>query len=389
MGQRIPASTFELRDARPMIKVVGVMLAAALLLGTAVSGHCGETATANDTARFLAGLPPSPGSPLAALTKSALWQRHARHFDALFARKDDSSLRNIRGFSKREITHKDEALLYMFSGPDFLYATSFFPDAPTYVLSGLEPTGDIPNLQGLKPEAIDHTLQNLERSLRSLLSFSFFQTNDMRSELNKGPVFGTLPLLYVFMARSGKTILEATPIALDHNGNVGTPETGDAEGRISRASGSSVQGVKILFSDKRHAQQTLYYFSTDVSNEAPSRRGFLQFCYRLGAAVSFIKSASYLLHRDRFSEVRSFLLERSSLILQDDSGIPVAYFKSTEWRLQPFGNYIGPIPLFKQRYQASLARLFQKTHHAALDFGVGYRWHNSQSNLLIAVKQTN
>jgi len=198
-----------------MSKVVGVILAAALLVGTAVSARCGETATASDTARFLAGLPPSPGSPLGALTKSTLWQQHARLFDALFARKDNPSLRNIREFSKREITHKDEALLYMFSGPDFLYATSFFPDAPTYVLSGLEPTGDIPNLQGMKPQAIDNTLQNLERSLSSLLSFSFFQTNDMRSHLNRGPIFGTLPVLYVFMARSGKTILEATPIVLD------------------------------------------------------------------------------------------------------------------------------------------------------------------------------
>ena len=37
----------------------------------------------------------------------------------------------------------------MFSGPDFLYATSFFPNASTYVLAGLEPTGDIPQLTNL------------------------------------------------------------------------------------------------------------------------------------------------------------------------------------------------------------------------------------------------
>ena len=37
-------------------------------------------------------------------------------------------------------------MLYMFSGPDFLYATSFFPSASTYVLAGLEPVGDVPPL---------------------------------------------------------------------------------------------------------------------------------------------------------------------------------------------------------------------------------------------------
>src|SRR5580704_15579122 len=30
-----------------------------------------------------------------------------------------------------------------------------------------------------------------------------------------------------------------------------------------------------------------------------------------------------------------------------------------KWELQPFGNYVGPIPLFRNRYQASLARLFR------------------------------
>ena len=37
-------------------------------------------------------------------------------------------------------------MLYMFSGPDFLYATSFFPNASTYVLAGLEPVGAVPDL---------------------------------------------------------------------------------------------------------------------------------------------------------------------------------------------------------------------------------------------------
>ena len=45
-------------------------------------------------------------------------------------------------------------MLYMFSGPDFLYATSFFPNAATYVLAGLEPVGQIPDLIGLRGRTI-------------------------------------------------------------------------------------------------------------------------------------------------------------------------------------------------------------------------------------------
>jgi len=42
-----------------------------------------EAATADDTARFLAGLPLSSNSPLAAYTKDPVWQQHARYFDSI------------------------------------------------------------------------------------------------------------------------------------------------------------------------------------------------------------------------------------------------------------------------------------------------------------------
>jgi hypothetical protein len=35
-------------------------------------------------------------------------------------------------------------MFYMFSGPDFLYAQTFFPNADTYILCGIEPIGAIP-----------------------------------------------------------------------------------------------------------------------------------------------------------------------------------------------------------------------------------------------------
>ena len=49
------------------------------------------------------------------------------------------------------------------------------------------------------------------------------------------------------------------------------------------------------------------------------------------------------MHRANFSDVRSFLLEHTRLILQDDSGIPVNRFDQASWRLRPFGHYTGPL----------------------------------------------
>ena len=126
---------------------------AVLALNTAPA-RSSEGATANDTARFLAGLPPSSNSPLASYTKDPVWQQHARYFDSIFAREENAKLSKVREFSNKYLTDKHDTMLYMFSGPDFLYATSFFPNASTYVLAGLEPVGEIADLTALSPWAI-------------------------------------------------------------------------------------------------------------------------------------------------------------------------------------------------------------------------------------------
>jgi hypothetical protein len=376
------------------------MMAAALLAGmlalAAAPAWSADTATPDDTARFLAGLPPAPDSPLAALTKGPVWQQHARYFDSIFGREDSSALSKIRAFSGERLTDKHETMLYMFSGPDFLYATSFFPTASTYVLSGLEPVGEIPQLTALTHPTVERTLRNLESSLGSLLSFSFFITKNMKTQLHDGPVYGTLPILYVFLARTGKTIHDVSFVSLDEEGNFQAPTEAVAQDAAKnsaksaqiraaeRAARSAAKGVKIVFSEGARPNQTLYYFSTNLADDSVKRSGFLAFCAKLGDADSFIKSASYLLHGGGFSKVRDFLLNHSATILQDDSGIPLAYFDPKKWRLQPFGRYAGPLALFGRAYQPRLGELFRKDNAIPIDFGVGYRWRKNESNLLLA-----
>jgi hypothetical protein len=363
------------------------MLAAALLaafVAIAAPARGAETATANDTARFLAGLPPASDSALAAMAKDAAWQQHARYLDSIFAREDSVTLSKVRAFSQRYLTDKHDTMLYMFSGPDFLYATSFFPSASTYVLAGLEPVGEVPQLTGLSRGTVDGTLHNLERSMGTLLSYSFFITKNMKTQLHEGPVNGTLPILYVFLARTGKTIHEVTYVGLDKDGNVQTPDEASGKG-ARRLPPTAAPGIRIVFSDGNGPKQTLYYFGTNIADGSIEQSGFLTFCKKLGVADSFIKSASYLLHTGGFTKVRNLLLERSATILQDDSGIPLAYFDPKQWHFRPFGHYVGPLNIFGAKYQERMVELFAR-NATPLDFGIGYRWRNNESNLLLAQK---
>jgi hypothetical protein len=357
-----------------------VLLAVAVALAlTLAPVRAADTATADDTAHFLAGLPPATDSPLAALTGDARWQRHARYFDAIFEREDATTLSRVRAFAQEHLTDKHDTMLYMFSGPDFLYATSFFPNASTYVLAGLEPVGDVPQLTALKRPFLEYTLQNIESSIGTLMNYSFFITHNMKTQLSNGPVYGTLPILYVFLARTGKTVHDVTFVDLDGDGNIQTwNETGGKRGS------SAAPGVRIIFSAGNGPWQTLYYFSTNLADGGVTRSGFLTFCGKLGVADSFIKSASYLLHSGGFNKVRDFLLEHSATILQDDSGIPLVYFDPKKWRLQPFGRYVPPLSIFPRAYQPRMAELFRKA--TPIEFGLGYRWRKNESNLLLAQK---
>jgi len=351
-------------------------VAAAMFLAVALPARAANTVTANDTALFLAGMPPSADSPLAPLTKDPSWQRHARFFDAAFAQLDQRQLSKIRAWASANLAAPKPTMYYMFSGPDFLYADAFYSKATTYVLSALEPPGSVPDLTRLSRAGVAAALYDVERSMGSILSFSFFITRQMRVDLRAGELSGTLPILYVFLARSGKTIREAGPVALDAKG--AAYFASENPGR------NATRGVRIVFAGSDGEARTLYYFSTDLSNGGVRVSGFLKFCETLAPGNSLIKSASYLLHSGNFTTVRDFLLRNSATIIQDDSGIPLAYYNPRKWRFFPFGRYAGPIAEFPGRYQERYAELFRRAQ--PMDFGIGYRWRSHESNLLLSVK---
>jgi hypothetical protein len=178
----------------------------------------------------------------------------------------------------------------------------------------------------------------------------------MRVDLSRGYIGGTLPLLYVFLEKSGCTI------------------------NAVNFSGPSVQ---IDFHSPSGQSQSLYYFRTDLSNGGGSS-SFLAFCKRHAPGASLIKSASYLMHDEGFSTVRNFLLANSTVIVQDDSGIPYRDFDPARWNVQLYGVYEGPIGLFSGKYQADLAKAYQAARPGGLGFAFGYAWQVPKGMLMEA-----
>src|SRR5205807_2252787 len=116
---------------------------------------------------------------------------------------------------------------YMFSGPDFLYVDQFFPKASVYILCGKESLGPPPDPQAA-PD-LSAALRNLEEAMNSSLRFSFFITKDMKVDLQSQELKGTLPILYVFLARADKSIKDVTFGSLSAGGEFQQSRPGGSE----------------------------------------------------------------------------------------------------------------------------------------------------------------
>jgi len=332
--------------------------AVVLLMLLAASAFAQSPPSLDDTARFLAGI--AVKGPLEPLTQTDAWINHANALDEAWIKKDFHQLAPIRAWmsaNASEYYNSTNTAYYMFGGPDFLYAHAFFPNANTYILAGLEPVGQVPDLSRVSPDVLEGELSALRTSMSTVLKTHYFITKDMRTDL--GRVGGTLPILYVFLARRGCTVLDTTYI------------------------NSPAPGVKITF--VHHGpKQTLYYFKTDLS---AGKSPFLSWCAAQGPGQSLLKAASYLMHGEGFAGVRNFLLAHSRVIIQDDSGIPLRSF-TKGWTVNCYGRYVPHGEMFGKYYQLDLAAIYAKDPPPTeLGFPFGYHWQKDRGILMMATRK--
>ena len=148
--------------------------------------------TLDETARFLAGMPVT--GALEPLTHDPGWQEHAQAMNEAWKRKEQQQIWPIRQWMQAnapQFHRSRDTAFYMFSGPDFLYASIFFPLSSNYVLAGLEPIGNVPDLTRAPPEVLHADLISLRNSMNSIWRFQYFITKEMRTALGRGNVSGT------------------------------------------------------------------------------------------------------------------------------------------------------------------------------------------------------
>lgn len=339
--------------------------------------------TADATACFIAG--EKPKNLFSNLVNEPFFAEHQKIVEQAWQKTEHENLKPIRDWLQEKPLISTSAdtltLFYPFSGPDFLYAHAFYPDCRNYIMVGLEKAGKLPDLNAISPALLKQYLESIRHSLRYMNKVGYFVTSQMRRDFSQENLDGTIHIILFYLIRTGHRISSISTTYIDSYGK----PCSQPDNSVKR---KKIKGLQIDFtSEKGSKMQSIYYFPLDLSDDNLAKQNaFLFFLNNFGAKITYLKSASYILHTNEFSSIRNLILNQSSKILQDDTGIPYRFFTNGKFDLQLYGNYSKTIRQFNYQYQADLKHALDSQEKDHLPFKLGYNaWYNE--TVLLYAKQ--
>lgn len=281
-----------------------------------------------------------------------------------------------------DLAHPDAPLVYPFGGPDLVTVLSFFPEAKSYILVGLEAPGRLPLPEDFSGDALTDDLAMLRGSFGSMVDSGYFVRTEIDRGVHDSEFDGVLPILLICLVRG-----DQLPLAVDYVGF----DRDTLEIQPLPADQTEASAVRILFRSRDDAEskpRAVYYFAQDLSNRGLlADDPFAELLRRQGALNVYMKAAEYLLHTSDFLQFRKILLAESALILQDDSGIPIRHFTSDRWQLRYFGLYTDVLAAYKPYFQEDLAAAFSRKA-TPLPFRLGYGASSDGGGLILATRKS-
>ncbi|MBM3178703.1 MAG: hypothetical protein FJZ78_11950 [Bacteroidetes bacterium] len=333
-------------------------------------------------ARFLAGLNQNESSPLLEFELDTSWQDFHRAMNYSWGRMKKERLGPMEHWRDTVLSEQlrdSLTLFYPFSGPDFLHGQVFYPFASRYIMIGLEPVMELPPIQDLSHDDRNMLLDTLASSLRDIFGKSYFITTHMLKDFKKSK--GILPVLFFFLERNGNEAEALEYFSLD---TLGRESVVDFAGYQL----ASDKGIRLTFRNLSTGRQgEIFYFSADISDSGFKKKpGLYRFLQVQAPYNTFIKSASYLMHHNTFSTIRSLIVQNSETIFQDDTGVPYRYLRQ-DFNGKFYGEYVRPVADFKwldKQLDLDSAFVAQKQ---PLPFSLGYHWNSRQQHYMLFLRK--
>ena len=91
------------------------------------------------------------------------------------------------------------------------------------------------------------------------------------------------------------------------------------------------------------------------------------------------------MHQDSFSTIRNYLVQRTSGLVQDPSGVPWRTLAGSGLAISLYGNYQHTLGIFSQQ-QPDLVNAYRSGAYPVqpVDFGFGYLSNPSYTSIMVA-----
>ncbi len=325
------------------------------------------------------------GNPLNYLFDSLAWKENKNFINLSWKKLQNNRLSKLENWSAKELIDARKnckTVFYPFSGPDFLTANSFFPEADKLVMLGLEAIGSLPEIDKFSNADAKDYCGDFKNSLNDIFQRSYFITSYMQRDFQKQKVNGLLSVLCFFVKKTGHDIVDIKYLVKHNN---------DSISEQPYTTKQKPFGVRVICK-KDSITKSVYYFKYDVSNKQFNDTCiFYKFINaNTQQSVTYIKSASYLLHANFMSNMKKLILKNSNYVLEDDTGIPYNDIEKTQaFTIKLYGTYAKPVKDFPYlKMQTGILKAFEtdSANIPKLPFHLGYHW-QTKTDLLIYAKK--
>ena len=341
-----------------------------------------------DRARLISGMEPiGNDSVLHAIYNSDLYASHKEFTQSTWESTLETMVEPIHAWTEEKQigdTRKGTLCFYPLSGPDFLFGNTFFPNAGTYVMLGLERRGSMPSFADMDNRDQEVYFNGIRGSLKYLNSRGYFVTSHMGSDFSKRHLNGMLHMILYMMTRTGHYIQQVDEIYIGKDGKPVHLEEGE------KAPEGSLVAIHVHFitPDRKEVKELFYFGMNAADDHLADNPEFVEFVESYENRVAYMKSASCVLFNPGFETMRKLVIE-SDKVLQDDTGMPYRYFVAdSSSTIELYGTYTRVISDLSWCIQPDLKKdLVEKGENTKLPFKISYNGHKDEGVLIYVLKE--
>src|SRR5690606_8879927 len=165
-----------------------------------------------DVANVIAGLPiEGNDSVLSAIQETDYYKSYKKFTDETFDKVKANMLVPVKKWCADKgvgTELENPTCFYPFSGPDFMFANTFYPTAKNYILLGLERRGSLPDFASMSENDRIKYFNGLKNSMKYINSRGYFVTQHMGSDFTKADLDGVIHMILYMMAHTDHKIVK-------------------------------------------------------------------------------------------------------------------------------------------------------------------------------------